>query len=455
MSDLRRVLYNACNPNVPATAEYYVDGSAVRGSNAFAGQVREELELSDESLRFLFTGHIGSGKSSELEHLRLSLEQSAADGKRFFPIFLDAGEYLNDYDVAPSDILLAIVAEVAEALKTKAGIELKDSYFVRRFDEIKRFFLRDVDVDEVEIPLWEVKPKIKLLKQAPTVREQVREHLRPRMPSILSEINSVFDEARLKLRQHAPADGARPYTDIVLILDNLEKIQHVASRKEGEDSHRYLFIECAPQLIGLNAHVIYTVPLRLVHSHGADLRAVYGVDPFVLPMIKVESRGTHAPYEPGRECLREILRKRSGGADLGRVFTPEALDCLLTYSGGHIRDLMGFVRQACSKVKALPIDLPTARRALDGSYNIFSVAIPAAYWPKLARLERSPNQLIDPNDPNFGRMLEMIAVMEYRNGDGAGSASPAVPWYAVNPIVRELPQFKAALAALDAEGTPP
>ena len=431
----------------------------MRGSNAFAGKVQSELELTDESewRRFLFSGHIGSGKSSELEHLRLALEQTGPAGKRFFPIFLDAGEYLNDYDVAPSDILLAIVAEVAESLKLKAGIELRDSYFATRFAELRKFLLSDVEVDEVEtsLPLWEAKAKIKLLKQAPTAREQVRDHLRPRMPSILSEINTVFDEARLKMRQHKPATGFRPYTDIVLILDNLEKIQRVASREGGEASQRHLFIECAPQLTGFNAHVIYTVPLRLVHSSGPELERVYGDAPSVLPMIKVAGRGTHAPYPPGRECLRQILQKRAKGAMLDQVFTPEALDWLLTYSGGHVRDLMGYVRQACAEVKSLPIDIRAARRSLNGTIGLYANSLTDVFLTKLARLERSADQRIDPNDRDFGRMLELVAVMEYLNGGvDEDTFARATTWFAVNPIVRELPQFKAKLAALDREGTP-
>lgn len=136
MGDVREDLYNACDPLAPATAEYYVDCSAVRGSNAFSKQVIRELALSRTPLQFLFSGHIGSGKSSELEHLRHTLEQPPATGKRFFPVLLDAGEYLNDYDVAPSDILLSIVAEVAATLKRQLNIELKDNYFGRRLDEI-------------------------------------------------------------------------------------------------------------------------------------------------------------------------------------------------------------------------------------------------------------------------------------------------------------------------------
>jgi hypothetical protein len=48
----------------------------------------------------------------------------------------------------------------------------------------------------------------------------------------------------------------------------------------------------------------------------------------------------------------------------------------------------------------------------------------------------------------------MVAVMEYINGGvESDSFNPAAPWYAVNPIVRQLPQFKAALAILDQEKT--
>ena len=73
MSDVLKDLYNACNPVVPATAEYYMDCSAVRGSNPLTRQFQGELSKTNDPLFFLFSGHIGSGKSSELEHLRHTL----------------------------------------------------------------------------------------------------------------------------------------------------------------------------------------------------------------------------------------------------------------------------------------------------------------------------------------------------------------------------------------------
>jgi hypothetical protein len=392
--DVLKDLYNACNPVVPATAEYYMDCSAVRGSNALTRQFQGELSKTTEPLFFLFSGHIGSGKSSELEHLRHTLEQPSASTsfKRYFPILLDAGEYLDEYDVTPTDILLAIVAEVSAALKEKEGIELKDSYFIRRFNEIKEFFLSDAEIKaEAELTLWGVKVGVQRLKKDPDARRKVRERLIPKMTSILTEISTVFEEARLKLAQKTNAQGVQRYADIVLIMDNLEKIQRIDGRNEGEESQRELFIERAPQLMGLGAHIVYTIPLRLVRSHGPQLERIYGTSPFVLPMIKVKERDGQTPYEAGRQSLRDLLQKRARDVPLDRIFAPDALDWLITYCGGHVRDLMGFVRRACNEVNGLPIDLRAAKRALKPTVALYSTSIPASYWPKLARLERSPD----------------------------------------------------------------
>jgi hypothetical protein len=73
------------------------------------------------------------------------------------------------------------------------------------------------------------------------------------MTSILTEISTVFEEARLKLAQKTNEQGVQRYADIVLIMDNLEKIQRIDGRNEGEESQRELFIERAPQLMGLGA----------------------------------------------------------------------------------------------------------------------------------------------------------------------------------------------------------
>jgi hypothetical protein len=200
----------------------------------------------------------------------------------------------------------------------------------------------------------------------------------------------------------------------------------------------------------MQAHLIYTVPLRLVRSDGPQLQQRYGVAPFVLPMVKVIERGSRTSFQPGVDCLRALLQKRLGDLSLEEVFAPDALDFLLKYSGGHVRDLMIFVREACT-YSDVPIPLQAAHQAIQQTVRTFSTAIPEPHWKKLAELDRSFDQMILGGDDDYLVMLENLSVLEYINGGGDDPFALAEPWYAVNPIVRELQKFKAAARALAKE----
>ena len=452
MTNVLADIYNACNPLEPAKPEYYVDCSAVRGSDAFATQYQHELSLANGFLTRLFSGHIGCGKSSELEHVAKILRHpnSNPSVKRYFPIILNAGEYLDDYDVTPTDILLAIVGEIGDAFSEKFGIKLKDNIVSRRLDEIKEYLLSDIEINEGEIPISEAKIKIQRLKKDATARQLVRAKLLPQMSSLQEEINVVFAEARIKLKGAKVPAGERPYDDFVLIVDDLEKIQRISGTEEGARSHHELFINRSPQLTGLKAHVIFTIPLALVRSNGPELHLIYGKQPFVLPMIKVASRTGDVIFEEGRQKLTEILQKRAGNTPLDEVIQPDAVNRLIRYSGGHVRNLMTFVQSAATYVAAAPITVPAAQRALNQSVGLLSTSIRTNWWRELAILDRSPEHRIDNNEADMRQMLEQIIIMEYLNGpDDHDPFSSAAPWYGVNPIVRELPQFKSAIAALD------
>ena len=201
-------------------------------------------------------------------------------------------------------------------------------------------------------------------------------------------------------------------------------------------------------MTAIQAHILYTVPLRLVRSaDGPQLEQRYG-PLFVLPMVKVIERN-RAPYAKGVNHLKELLAKRLGDHPLEEAFAPDALDFLLTYSGGHVRNLMTFVQNACTYTETLPIPLTAAHRAIQQTVRTYSTAIPEAHWTKLAELDLSTTQQIPNGDLDYLSMLENLSVLEYVNGgDEDNPFTPAEPWYAVNPIVRELQKFKSARTAL-------
>lgn len=454
MTDVLKKIYNACDPYLPASADYYYDCSEARGETALAQVVQNHLALANGHTCFLLSGHIGCGKSSELARLERTLTEAQPPQNCYFPFLIDVSEYLDDYDVSSTDILLAIVTELADTLRDKLKVELKDSYFTKRLNEIKEFFLSEVELKEGELSLGVAKAKVQRLKKDPTARQKVRGLLEPTVSTMLEEINLVFDEARLAIRKHKSGPAQQPCSDLVVILDNLERIRKIGEVEEGLKSHRELFLERYTQLTGMRAHFIYTVPLRLVRSaDGPQLEQRYGMV-FVLPMIKVIERDTRASYQPGVASMRAILQKRLGDVKLDQVFVPEALDFLLTYSGGHVRNLMNFVQQACTYTVGLPIPLSAAQKAIKQTVNTYSTAIPDHHWEKLARLDLSPDQRIPNGDSDHLKMLENLSILEYINGGDENPFAEAEPWYAVNPIVRELKKFKEAVNLINKVPTP-
>lgn len=427
MSEILKHVYNACDPVQPATPQYYYDCGKARGDSALTQRVLSHLNFGSRFICLLFSGHIGCGKSSELEHLRHKLKERIAYKPSYFPVLLNASEYLDDYDTSLTDILLAIVTGLASILREELGIEIKDNYFTKRINEIKEFFLSEVEIKEGDLPLWGAKLKIQRLKKDPDARKKVRQTLESRMSTMLEEINIVFEQARVEVLKYEDATGNHPYKDFVLILDNLEKIRKIENVEEGEASQRELFLERYTQLTGMKAHVIYTVPLRLARSAvGPQLQQRYG-ELFVLPMIKVIERVTRDIYEPGLNCIRGLLEKRLEGHNLNEVFEEDALNFLLKYSGGHARNLMTFVQNACTYSINIPIKLEAAQRAVLQTVRTYSTAIPESHWIKLAQLDRSSDQKVPNGDGDYMVMLENLSVLEYINGDDGNIFEGAEP----------------------------
>ena len=431
-------LYQACDPMEAATTEQYVDCSDVRGSHAFSGRFCNALRnagTGSSFLRFLITGHVGGGKSSELAHLQAKLESM---DKPFLVVMMDAKDYIDDNDVTPNDILLAIISELAATVKSKTGVELSDSYLTRKLNELILFLGREVDVESVDVPLWEAKAKIKLLKQNETARQQVRDKLLPIESSFLQEINVVFEQARLEIRK-------KGYEDIVLILDNLEKIQRLEGADEGSESHRELFIHRSQKFVGLKCSFVLTVPLTLVRTNSGALRNAYGETPFTLPMVKVATRDGET-YEAGYVMLREVLRNR-GVNDT--IIEPDAQELLIQYSGGHVRDLLGSIRSAISLATQDKVTLKEARAALGQIVTSLNPTKPE--WEVLAALECDPNRKLDSGDPVSARILEQLFALEYINGgDNEDFIQHEEPWYAIQPLLKGTRSFKSALEAYKA-----
>ena len=256
--DIRK-FFQATNPDRALFADnnkedrnYYIDFSSVRG-----GQVIEDLKKNilffspDEPTCQLLTGHIGCGISTELQKLKVELQQEG-----FHVVYFDSLKDLEMSDLDVSDIMLAIIHRVSESLEN-AGIKVESNYFKSLFADIKNSFLTPVNM---ELKLSFLIAEITTQTQAsPNLRTKLRDVLEPKISKILEEINAQILKPGIKELKRKQQKG------LVVIVDSFEKIDNVA-KHWGRPQHEYLFIDRGMALSSLDCHLVYTMPLSLRFS---------------------------------------------------------------------------------------------------------------------------------------------------------------------------------------------
>jgi DNA polymerase III delta prime subunit len=444
MSKINETLQNISNafePNLKATSNYYTDCQDARGGGVLAKQVQKRLEAKKfEHLRFLFTGHLGCGKSSELLHLANSLEKETT----YFPVYIDFEKYLDKQDVSLEDIFLGMFTEIAYACREKFELKSRNESYTL----IKSVFgfLKDASAKiEFGLPYDIAKVNVEKLRQNPSLRKQVRDAITSNVKrSLAGELNDFITEIELSLRQNTE------FTNLIIIADSLEKVKKFEGEKDEIESQTKLFIRHAEQLCGVVTHVVYTIPLSLYRSNlGPQLPQLYGKNVFVLPMVKIHKRGNFDElYQIGIDELKEIITKRlkHSGTNIEKAFTDDALAHIIKYSGGNIRNLIRFIQEASFATDELPINFQAAREAVREEVRGFAASVREEYFEKLAKLELSKDQQINNSDEDYAKMLESTAVLEYLNGNETETDDDY--WYAVNPSIRRTNKFNSALERL-------
>jgi len=203
------------------------------------------------------------------------------------------------------------------------------------------------------------------------------------------------------------------------------------------NTHDRLFIYRSEQLASLHAHTIYTVPISLFYSpRCAALEQSLGEHNLPVSMIKLRNGRTEAidTNSAGMRALLTILEQRCAYAKVefqDAFENTETVSYLCRMTGGHPRHLMMFVQGAINTIDSLPITMQAAKKAVGNYKNSLLREIPSEAWSKLAQFD-SPRASI-PKDDEHQEMLFLLYVFEYMNGEH---------WYEVNPVIRELPQFR-------------
>ncbi len=356
--------------------------------------------------RFLFTGHRGSGKGTELGRLAQELQDV------FLVANYSVAQKLDVSDLEYTDVVFSVGMAVLEALKSNPKVA--NSIPDKLLEPITKFYA-DVYVENEYKENYdsgvEIKPSLLSLFTAFArvgTERSSRKVVRDQISGSLRKLIEAIDDLARHIER---ATGKK----ILVMVEDLDK----ADLKKA----RELFHGHGKSLSDIPVHLIYTFPIALRHSQ--DFKQVLGVyfESFDLPNIKTHMRDDQ-PVPEGLACLRKIVTTRVAE----ELFEAGSLELLAEKSGGLVRSLISLANEAClqallqNRAKVKPEDVQIAiKNDLADSLRILT-------QEQLGLLRQIRTDKKIDNTAPFQALLYNLSVLEYRNDD-------PIPWYDVHPVL--------------------
>lgn len=363
---------------------------------------------------FLFTGQIGSGKSTELTRLRAEIA-----GEKVKAYYCDLQEWLNlNEPVTLGSFLVALLAAWVEQVGTLQG---QRSPAERLWDFFSRTELVPKDF-RLEVGTAGLKASLGLALQTdPMFRAHVTEALKNRRSAIVAQAHEFADSLRQELCPHGEK--------CVLIADSLEKLRGWGEHAQTiYTSLQQLFLSDGAALRLPGIHVVYSVSPFLIEQNN-QLPALLGAgDVVTLPSVHVFQQCSSEEDAAGVDAMVSMVRARFPRCM--EVFTEAQLRRLARDTGGDLRD---FLRAIGGVLNEDITSLPVPDDAVD--YALSRVCPPKTALTNeqiawLGRLEASHEHELsgDITALTLQQFLASKHVLAYLNGTA---------WYAVHPLLRD------------------
>ena len=356
--------WNAFDPRpVESGNPYFVELTAARGSQATLN-LKKMIGFCAEN-RFAsiaFTGHRGSGKSTELLHLQKELNTSC------FSIYVDVVEFLDVFDLDYTDLFLLVARRVIDELSA-AQVQL-NSNLLKGVEDWFRSVTKESEESVslsagiateakagIEIP-FVARLLAKLtadLKTGSSTKVKTREDLDRYFSGLVANTNLLLTAAAQALH-----DSRRP-SRILILFDNLDRVPLHKSEE--------LFFTHGSQLQNFACHAVYTIAIDTYYSR----RGIATVFPqnVILPNVKLtKGKGDATPNKAGIDSLAEIVEKRIDVKSL--LEDHVVLQRAIQLSGGRVSQLMRLMGQAVLSSSARNIAKLDAQAIGEGALDHFS-----------------------------------------------------------------------------------
>lgn len=370
------------------------------------------LLKSTREMKSFLSGHVGSGKSTELRKIATSEEIVA----EFFPITLEieAG-YWEALDISQ---LLFLMACAIYDYGNNAKLLNHRELWKEQFEAMLDVFLGPLGLQPregtvgVEFNLVFVKLKTEL-----KLGEQQREKFRELSKTRFSILTDLLGGLVADLQTSAQTKGDR--REPVLFIDDLDKVRSEKPQQDTFRTNPSAFFE--PPL-----RVVYTVPTGVAFNDCPQLFRDKILHLYPAPTLK-KARNLYNPEnvanDAGINFMEQVLKTRIGPS----IFDPEAIRLAAIYSGGVLRNFFRLLRTA--------IDVAEDNDRDTVDKMVMGVAIKSARLNESMSLhEDQYKTLAKVHETNFlahgnARYLDQSWVFECFNDK---------VWYEANPLLWKL-----------------
>ncbi len=372
-------------------------------------KLEQRLLNGTRETKVFLSGHVGSGKSTELNLLMVKPEIV----QRFavVPLRFEDQEWAT---LDSAQVLFRIAGELFQTYKgklEKSGKALKEKLGILSDNIYQAAGVRATEGSVgFEVSLFFVKFK-QDLKLSEKLRRGFREFGESNQNFLQDLISKIVDDIENALTEE---EGPN---ELLVVVDDLDKLRTA-------EQHRDIFDTNLPALLAPPVRIVFTVPTAV--RFGDDVRAEIRHNSECLYPIRVLEKAPDkwnpedAYVDDRIGFFHDVVAQRVNAALIDR----EAIRLAAIYSGGVLRDFFRLMREAVSLAiynKLPKLDAMVMRYAIDEERRRESIGMYARDYEALAYVHQT-NTLRVAEDKRY---LLLSRVIEAFNG---------TVWFEANPV---------------------
>ncbi len=375
--------------------------------------LNDELSNNTDYAKILFTGHTGSGKTTELK----KFESYLNDENRYFTVFADIQDAFQISTFEQEDLYILLISKLIEQLNDKkipfnstklenlANKWISDDKEVE--DEIKKSYEASAGAEaeaSIGLMFWKLFSLKGNLKTAFSYESNtstiVRRKIKENKGEYIQRLNEILIEIRHSIIK------AKKGLDIIFIIDGVERL-----RQEKYDVYTNSFFRDARLLQELNTNFICCVPIETRYDIQIAplITALY--KPYDLPLLAINDKSK--PY------FSSVITKRINEK---KFFETGVLEFLIKKSGGHPRQLLQLVEKALtySFSNEWKITMETAQKVCDETGRLLERLLTTKH------IEILKSNNFNGADKEMLELLFSLALLEYNGTTNARKINPVL-----------------------------